>query len=132
MNHATNSPSVAYEYEYALPRDRDHRREFGIAEAGERAAEAGDQEREDERRARVVRGRRAGQHEDAGADDGADAEQHQRPGIERPVQFVACPAASCSSPMGWSTEQSVRHWAGLLADPGGQCRRTLPERPSAG
>ncbi len=53
--------------------DRNHRRELGVAESGERAADAGDEERERHRRARAIRdgGRRA--DEEARADDGADA-----------------------------------------------------------
>jgi hypothetical protein len=53
--------------------DRDHRRELGVAEACQRASEAGDEERDDESGTRVIRGGCAREHEDAGADDGAYA-----------------------------------------------------------
>ena len=59
--------------------DRDHRRELGVAEAGEGAAEAGDHEREGHRRTGALGDRRRGPDEEAGADDGADAEGDQRP-----------------------------------------------------
>ena len=56
--------------------DRDHRGKLGVAEAGEEAPEARDDERDGDGRAGVLRGRLSGEHEDAGADDGADAETH--------------------------------------------------------
>ena len=67
-------------------RDRQHRGEFGIAEAGEPAGEAGDHERQYDRRAGVGRGGMAGQHEDAGADDRADAERHEVPRGQHALQ----------------------------------------------
>ena len=60
--------------------DRNHRRELGVAEPGERAADAGDEERERHRRARAIGDRRRGADEETGADDGADAQRDERPG----------------------------------------------------
>ena len=66
--------------------DGDHRGELGVTETGERAADAGDDEREDDRRARAIgdRGRRA--HEQAGADDRADPQRHERERTQRPPE----------------------------------------------
>ena len=77
-------------------RDRNHRRELGVAEAGERAAEAGDEERERHRRAGAIGDGGRGSDEEAGADDRADAERDERPGPS--VRFsapspVAAPSA---------------------------------------
>ena len=69
--------------------DRDHRGEFRVAQSGERAAEAGDDERQRQRRSGVLGGGGTGEHEDAGADDAADAEQRQLRGGERASQLVA-------------------------------------------
>ena len=69
--------------------DRDHRRELGVAEPGERAADRRDDHREHERRAGVLRRGRSGQHEDAGADDRADAERREVPRAERAPQQPA-------------------------------------------
>ena len=66
--------------------DRDHRRELGVAEAGERAAEARDKEGERHRRARPLGDRGGGAHEKSRADDRADAEGDQRKRTERPLQ----------------------------------------------
>ncbi len=65
-------------------RDRDRRCELGIGKRDERAERAGDHERDHDRGARELRGRAAGQHEDTGADDAADAEQHE---VERAERF---------------------------------------------
>ena len=56
-------------------RHRDHRRELGVAEARERAADRRDDEPERDRRAGVVGGGGGRAHEQARADDGADAER---------------------------------------------------------
>ena len=58
--------------------DGNHRRELGVAEAGERAADAGDDEREDDRRAGAIGDSRGRADEQAGADDRADAERDER------------------------------------------------------
>ena len=63
--------------------DRDHRGELGVAEAGERAADAGDDERERDRRAGAVGDRGGGADEQPGADDRADPERDQRPRPQR-------------------------------------------------
>ena len=68
--------------------DGDHGGEFGIAQAGEGAAKSGDDVREHDSRAGILRGRLAGEHEDSGADDGADAQRYQVDGAERALQGV--------------------------------------------
>ena len=64
------------------------RGELGVAEAGEGAGDAGEDEREHDRRARRTAPPPAGEHEDAGADDGADAERHEVHRAERPLEAV--------------------------------------------
>ncbi len=66
--------------------DRDHRRELGVAESGEQTAETGEDERVDDGRSGVLRRGGAGQDEDAGADDGADAEHREVERAERSPQ----------------------------------------------
>ena len=66
--------------------DRNHRCELGVAESGERASDACDDERERHRRARAIRDRRRGSNEQARADDGADAERDQRHRAERALE----------------------------------------------
>ena len=61
---------------------RHGRRELGVAEGREPAGDAGQHEGDDDGRAGVRGGLLAGQHEDAGADDDADAEERQVPGGE--------------------------------------------------
>src|SRR2546421_10053211 len=51
----------------------DHRHHFGVAEAREGAADAGDNKGKDDRGPGVLGGGVAGEHEDAGAEDGAYA-----------------------------------------------------------
>src|SRR5262249_51610235 len=70
--------------------DRDHRGELRVAERGEDAGRARHEEGDDDGRAGdVVRGD-AREHEDAGADDGADAEARERDGTEgAPEALVA-------------------------------------------
>ncbi len=62
---------------------------LGVAQAGEGAGDRADDERKDDGRAGVRGGRVAGQDEDAGADDAADADHHQIGGgegtFQRPV-----------------------------------------------
>ena len=59
------------------PRHRNHRGELRVTECHERAAAAGDDEREHQRRAGLVGRGGARQHENAGPDDGADSEGRQ-------------------------------------------------------
>ncbi len=61
------------------------RGEFGITQRGERRDDARQREGKHHRRSGVLRRRRAGQHEDARADDAADAQQHQ---IQRPQRAM--------------------------------------------
>ena len=51
MIHATSSPRVAYVYAVGAPGLRNHGRELGVAERGQRAGAAKQQEREHQRRA---------------------------------------------------------------------------------
>ncbi len=71
---------------------RDGGGELGVAQRGERADDSGDDEREGDGGSRVVLGDGAGQYEDAGADDDADAEDGQvqcRQGfLERVLRFL--------------------------------------------
>ena len=66
---------------------RQGRGEFGVAEGDERAEHAGDHEGDHDRRAGELRRRPAGEHEDAGADDAADAQEHEVQGAERTLQL---------------------------------------------
>ncbi len=58
--------------------DGNHGGELGVAQPGEDAADAGDNERQHNCRSGVLGGGEAGEHEDAGADDAADADRGQR------------------------------------------------------
>ena len=69
--------------------DRNHRRELGVAERRKGARQACRQIRHRDRRAGLVRRRRPGQHENAGADDGADAQQRQVPRGEAALERLA-------------------------------------------
>ena len=77
--------------------DRDHRRELGVAESGEGAADARDDERERHRRAGAFGDRRRGAHEQARADDGADAERDEREGTERSLEAAPPPRIALSA-----------------------------------
>src|SRR5262249_36422922 len=66
--------------------DGNHARELGVTEAGEGAGDAGEDHGEDEARSGVVSSDVAGEDEDAGADDGADAEEEEGAGAERAVE----------------------------------------------
>ena len=57
--------------------DGNHRRELGVTQAGERAADSGDDERQHHRRTRAIGDRSGGAHEQTGADDCADAERDE-------------------------------------------------------
>ena len=66
-----------------------HRRgELRVAEGGERAADRGDDERDDDRGAGVCLRGPAGQGEDAGTDDDADAEDGEVHGAEALLELV--------------------------------------------
>ena len=68
------------------------RSHLGIAQAGKRAGDAADDEREHDGRAGIASGGLTGQHKDAGADDCADAEGHQVQGAQGALQpmLVVC------------------------------------------
>ena len=66
--------------------DRHARGELGIAERGEHARQARQDHGDDDCGTGVRCGRLPGQHEDAGADDGADAEHDELSGPEHPLQ----------------------------------------------
>ena len=66
--------------------DRHARGELGVAEAGQRAREPGHHHGQDDRRAGVRRRGLPRQHEDAGADDRADAEHHELDRSEHALQ----------------------------------------------
>ena len=68
--------------------DRDHAREFRVAEAGEQAAKTSQHERDRDGGTRIVRGGVSGQHENAGPDDRADAEQREIHRTERALEAV--------------------------------------------
>ena len=76
-------------------RDRHHRGQFGIAQRRDRADKARDHEGQHHARAGLLR-RLGGQHEDAGADHRADAQQGQ---LERPQRAVQRPFSRPSP--GW-------------------------------
>ena len=72
------------------PRDRDHRRELGVAQPREQTGEPGRDEGQHDGGARIGGGGLPSQHEDTGADDGPDAEHDQVRGGEHAVQpFLA-------------------------------------------
>ena len=68
---------------------RDHRGEFRVAKASKQATDAGEYERQRERGTCVLGGGHAGENEDAGTDDSADAQQRQLRGGECAPQLVA-------------------------------------------
>ena len=63
-------------------RGGDHGSVFGVAEAGEKAADARDGEGEDESGPGVLSGGRAGQNKNSGANDGSDPEENELPGAQ--------------------------------------------------
>ena len=68
--------------------DRDARGQFGVTDGGQAGRDTGDDERNDDGRARF--GHRLGQHkEDAGADGGADAEHGQLEGADGAFELGA-------------------------------------------
>jgi hypothetical protein len=62
--------------------------ELGVAEDGEQSRDAGDDVGQDDGGAGVFAGLEAGEDEDAGADDRADAEPHEVPPVERLLHLV--------------------------------------------
>ena len=64
------------------PRLRDHGGQFGVAQADETAGDPADHEGEAERRAGILRRRRAGEHEDARADRGPESDGDEAGGRE--------------------------------------------------
>ena len=70
------------------PGDRHGAGELGVAERGERAGEAGEDERERDRGPGLLAGGLAGEHEDAGADHDADPEDGQLERAELLAQLV--------------------------------------------
>ncbi len=64
----------------------DHRRQLRVAERGDRGREAGDHERDDHGGPGVLRRGGARRHEDAGADDGGDAQRRQ---ADRPIAALS-------------------------------------------
>ena len=67
-------------------RDRHHRGVLGIAQAGEEAGHAREDEAQRHAGARAQRGHRTGQHEDAGADGITDAERGEIEDAERALE----------------------------------------------
>ncbi len=69
-------------------RHRQGRRQLGVAKGHEGAEQAGDDERDGDRRPGELCGGAAGQHEDAGADDAAYAQQDQVQRPQGPLQLA--------------------------------------------
>ena len=67
-------------------RDRNHGREFRIAESSEGAADSGDDKGEHYRGAGPVGDRGGGPHEESRTDDRADPERDERPGAQRALE----------------------------------------------
>jgi len=89
--------------------DRDHRGELGVAQAGESTGRRGQQEGQHDARPRVLRRRQARQHEDAGADDVADAEHHQPRRPQHPLQRVL----AAGTRLGPQAFDGLRHPQGI-------------------
>ena len=90
-------------------RDRDHRRELGVAQPRERAAERGDDEAQRHRRSGVVGRGGRGAHEQAGADDRADAERDQIERAQRALQTAAVFGLGAQVLDRFRREQRVSH-----------------------
>jgi hypothetical protein len=69
-------------------RHRQGRRQLGVTQGHEGAEQAGDDEGDHDRRPGELGGGAAGQDEDAGADDAADAQQHQVQRAQRAFQLA--------------------------------------------
>ena len=87
--------------------DRHRRGELGVAQRGERAGDAGGDERQRDRRAGERAGGLAGQHEDAGADDDADAEDDEIQRAERAAQAVVARPSCPRSTGRWTSSAAV-------------------------
>ncbi len=91
--------------------DREHRGELRVTQARERADHTGDDERQDHGGSGVQRRGRAGAYEDAGADDAADAEQHQVNRSERAFQLAAIELGlDLSNGLGTPTHRAPREF----------------------
>ncbi|MNR03525.1 hypothetical protein D3C85_1194220 [compost metagenome] len=88
---------------------RHGRGQFRVAETGETAGDARDHEGQHDGRTGVGRGHLTRQHEDAGADDGADAQAHQIDWTQRPFQ-LALGGFLLDLGNGLSKEKSVAGW----------------------
>ena len=72
--------------------DGDFHRELGVAEDGEQGGDTGNDVGEHHGGSDLCPGLEAGEDEYAGADDGADAEPHEVPPVERLLHLVAAPS----------------------------------------
>ena len=101
---------------------RDQRRHLGIAQPDEGAGDAAGHEGQHDPRAGILRGRRAGEHEDARPDDGADPHGDDREQSERFRELVPVALAAGDDVLdGLARRQaggSIRGSHGL-SDPGG-------------
>ncbi len=70
------------------PGNGESRRQFGVAQPGERADKARDQKRDQHGRAGMERGGVAGAHEDASPDDAANAQENEVPGTKRAFELA--------------------------------------------
>src|SRR6185312_6956167 len=77
-------------------RDRDHGGEFRVAQSRERAGQPSQYEGEHDRRARKLSGGLPGDHEYAGADDGADAESQKIEAPKGTFQLVLAALTLCN------------------------------------
>ncbi len=87
---------------------RDQRRELGVAERREAAADRRHDEAEHDRRARVLGRGLSRDHEDAAADHGADAERGQSPRSERALEARAFAGVRVGE-IGFLREKSIEH-----------------------
>jgi hypothetical protein len=94
--------------------------ELGVAEDGEQSGDAGDDVGQDDGGAGVFFGLEAGEDEDAGANDRADAKPHEVPPVERLLHLVLASSLHLH-------ELRVVH--GARQDPILQPHRSLLQRP---
>ena len=94
--------------------------ELGVAEDGEHGGDAGDDVGDDDGGADGVPGLLAGEHEDPGADDGADAEPRQVPPREVALHVGAAPGPHLVQ---------LRRVQRPRRQPVGQPRPRAPQRP---
>ena len=111
-------------------RSGDHGGQFGVAEADEGACDAGQDKRQDDRGPRVTGRRLAGQHEDAGADDAADAQADERERAERlgetpprPSPLAAMAASDIRPVYCPMNTASVSFATSVVDDAGGEVHR---------